>query len=88
MSKVDKSREMLVNSMVKTKADAGVPETPVKEKKAASAAKAKPVTRKKAAKKKTSRRSAPARKAVPGKPAARSRLDSDPYQSRGRIWPD
>ncbi len=86
MSNSDKTREALLNTMVKTKTGTPANEVPAEtaaEKTAAPAA-TKPVTRKKvASKKKTVAKRAPAVKA-----AKKSGPAADPFQSKGRVWPD
>ena len=79
-SSTDKTREMLVNSMVKTKAGTADSDS------AKSAAK--PAANKKVARKKASSTVAAKSKKVARKPAAKSNPSADPFQSKGRIWPD
>jgi len=86
MSNTDKTREALLNTMVKTKT--GTPANEVSAEKSAektvAPAAAKPVTTKKVvSKKKAVAKQAPARKA-----AKKSEPVADPFQSKGRVWPD
>jgi|GEM_PF-3566478 len=82
MSSTDKTREALMNTMVTTKTGAKTNESPAN--KASAPASTKPVAKKKAA----TRKKAVAKKATPKKPAAKSAPQADPFQSKGRVWPD
>lgn len=84
MSSTDKTREMLVNSMVKTKTGAQTNEPAKSGTGPAQATKtpAKPVAKKKSAKKKAVAKRSTVKKKAAAQPAV------DPYQSRGRVWPD
>ena len=81
MSSADKTREALMNTMVKTKTGAKTDESPAN--KAAA-----PTTAKPAAKKKAVAKKAPVKKAAPRKLATKSAPQADPFQSKGRVWPD
>ena len=75
MSSTDNTRDKLVASMRKTKADAAEP--------AATTKKAAPAT------KKTTARKAPAKPQAARKPAAKpAAVSDDPYQAGRRVWPD
>lgn len=83
MNNTDKTRRVLMNSMVKTRAGART--------KPASAERAspKPVARKKTAtRKKATVKKVPIQKKPAGKLKVKPQLVADPYQSKGRIWPD
>ena len=90
MSSTDKTREMLVNSMVKTKTGAQANEPAKSGAGSAQAGKtvAKPVTRKKTAKKKAVAKRATVKKKAIAKTVAATKPATDPFQSRGRVWPD
>jgi hypothetical protein len=86
MSNTDKTRDALLSTMVKTKTGTQANEAPAETtaKKSATPAATKPVTQKKvASKKKAVAKKAPARKA-----AEKSGPAADPFQSKGRVWPD
>ena len=86
MSNTDKTRNALLSTMVKTKTGAPANEAPAETtaKKTAAPAATKPVTRKKAA----SKKKAVAEKAPARKTAEQSVPATDPFQSKGRVWPD
>jgi hypothetical protein len=83
-SSTDKTRQMLVNSMVKTKAGT----TDNTSNKPAAQSTAKTAVKKQTAKKKAASGAPATRKKVAAKPAVKSQPSADPYQSKGRIWPD
>ena len=87
MSNADKTREMLVNSMVKTKS--GSEAKPAAKASAGAASKPAATTaKKKTAKKKAVTRRTPAKARVHAKLSGRAQPAADPFQSKGRIWPD
>ncbi len=83
MSNTDKTRRMLMNSMEKTKAGIRANQASAEP-----AAKKKTVARKKTTAKKTAAKKAPVKKTSARKPMAKPQAVTDPYQSKGRIWPD
>jgi hypothetical protein len=87
MSSADKTREALMNTMVKTKTGTQVDESPAS--KPAAPAAANPATQQKAAsRKKVVAKKTPAKKTAARKSTAKSAPQADPFQSKGRIWPD
>jgi DNA-binding protein HU-beta len=87
MSSADKTREALMNTMVKTKTGAKTDESPAN--KAAAPITAKPAANKKATtRKKAVAKKAPVKKAATRKSATKSAPQADPFQSKGRVWPD
>lgn len=84
MSTTDKTRAALLNTMIKSKTGGEAENKTEAAKPAAKAAPKKAATKKKAVTKKA----APAKKAPAKKAPAAKVASNDPFQSRGRVWPD
>lgn len=86
MSTRDKTRDKLLSSMRKTKAvTSDQPASKVAHADTAAPVSGKPARKTRARKKKVASATT---KAATGLPSSRAVPVSDPYQSRGRIWPD
>ena len=80
MSNTDKTRRMLMSSMKKTRAGTQANQT--------SARSTTPTVKKKTTARKTTAKKTASKKASARKPVTSSQAITDPYQSKGRVWPD